>query len=114
MATIYEVHVVQMESENVGTILTEIELVDAAGDLDEWHTDRQMTRREIGAGSGTWMRRANTKQILLLDESGGHVEATLDYPRWPLRQNDEGSVFLRQPIQRGGNRLLKFSVARVL
>lgn len=95
--------------------MTEIELVDAQGDIDEWHTDAQASQRRIGNGSGRWFVRRSNKQVLLLDENSGSVEATLQYERrWPPRAGDEGTVFLRSPLRQNASRLLNYVVHQVL
>lgn len=115
MAVVYEIMIVKPESENVGDVLSEVELVDSTGDLDEWHTDMQVSKRVVGPGSGSWIVRQSQKSILLLDDNGGHIEARLFYTRWPLRKGDEGDVELRTPFKtKGGEtRMLKFAVERV-
>jgi hypothetical protein len=81
-------------------VMTKIELIDAVGDKDEWHTDNDATGSGvIGEGGGDWIRRGSLNQIVLMNQDATAVEAVLTYPNWPLKTGDMGKVKLTKALR---------------
>lgn len=89
-------------------VYSNVQMDDDDGDAnDRWICDS--FAKKIGSGSGFWMRRISTKEILLIDDHRMTIEATLKYSRWPLQRSDFGDINLKGEIY--GKHKLKYWVS---
>ncbi len=68
------------------SVYSRVQIDDEEGDgNDNWICDSYT--QKIGAGSGFWMRRVSTREIILMDKDFSVVEAKLIYEKWPWTRN---------------------------
>lgn len=107
MAVVYELSVGKLIGEGPGAsidVVSRIELVDASGDKDEWHTDNEGSARGvIGEGQGDWVRRGSLNQIVLMNQDATAVDAVLTYPNWPLKSGETGKLKLTKALRGAPN-----------